>query len=334
MLHSLGDVIASLRAIHQLQDLPKAFRLLAAVPELRAGGDARSIAKSIGTTATRLAALLAAPDPIENVFKASLEQASEPRPLGKARQGLGQMLLGTLAERVFEDIYKRTMGTNELQLEDSRSSRTDTDYLVLNGQRRKVFRMNIKFHGSPFRKARDLVGLEPEDCFALATYKIDQANRKQLAEVLPFIFVIVGVPGLRGETVGEQLPAELVHLASLVGIGKISGKQAFEDAVVHHLIDNPQSAGVEATIAGFRKQIEAAAWRVLSAARARKLLHELLFERVFAVRVKGFTRNYPRAEVDMHFSVSSDLTPLETFLGILRDHGLPSLSIRLDRGDV
>jgi hypothetical protein len=35
-------------------------------------------------------------------------------------------------------------------------------------------------------------------------------------------------------------------------------------------------------------QLEAADWRVLSAAKADRLLRELLFDRVYAVRVRGF----------------------------------------------
>ena len=49
---------------------------------------------------------------------------------------------------------------------------THTDYRVLNGGGRQVFRLNIKFHGTLFGKAPELVGLDSEDCFPLATYKI------------------------------------------------------------------------------------------------------------------------------------------------------------------
>lgn len=35
---------------------------------------------------------------------------------------------------------------------------------------------------------------------------------------------------------------------------------------------------------------------------------------MFAVRVRGFTRNYRNAELDMHFSLKEDLSPLKQFL--------------------
>src|SRR5207248_4038403 len=120
-----------------------------------------------------------------------------------------------LAERVFEEIYHDTVGGVDLFLEDDRLTAGDTDYLVRNGQRRQVFRLNIKFHGSQFRKAADLVGLNPEDCFALATYKIYSALQKQEREHLPYIFVVVGVPHLTGSVVGAAIPANIIEFATL-----------------------------------------------------------------------------------------------------------------------
>jgi hypothetical protein len=75
-------------------------------------------------------------------------------------------------------------------------------------------------------------------------------------------------------------------------------------------------------------------WYVLSARRADVLLRRLLFERVYAVRVRAFARNYPNAELDMHFSLSQDLTPLREFLGVLRRDGLHKMLGLLERGDI
>ncbi|PYQ40703.1 MAG: hypothetical protein DMF77_17825, partial [Acidobacteria bacterium] len=112
--------------------------------------------------------LIEAADPIAAVLGVSLSDAAAPEAMRRPRDIIGQLLLGEIAERAFEKIYKATMGTDELVLEDDRGSRNDTDYRVLNGHGRPVFRINIKFHGTLFRNARALVDLEPEDCFALA----------------------------------------------------------------------------------------------------------------------------------------------------------------------
>ena len=72
--------------------------------------------------------------------------------------------------------------------------------------------------------------------------------------------------------------------------------------------------------------------RELSARRADNLLREKLFERAYALRVPRFAQNYRGAELDMHFSLSSDLTPLTEFLEVLREYGMPGLVSRLERG--
>src|SRR5690606_3410315 len=77
--------------------------------------------------------------------------------VARAETMLGQLLLGVLAEQAFEHIYRTTIGTTELSLEDDRGARNDTDYRVLNGGRRQVFRINIKLHGARFRNAKDMV---------------------------------------------------------------------------------------------------------------------------------------------------------------------------------
>jgi hypothetical protein len=44
--------------------------------------------------------------------------------------------------------------------------------------------------------------------------------------------------------------------------------------------------------------------------------------------------NYRGAELDMHFSLSEDLTTLVDFLGIAQQHGPQGLLHRLGRGEV
>lgn len=51
------------------------------------------------------------------------------------------------------------------------------------------------------------------------------------------------------------------------------------------------------------------------------LLRDLLFERVYALSVRGFTRQFGRAEVGMRFSLKQDLFSLTEFLHILMTDG-------------
>jgi hypothetical protein len=99
----------------------------------------------------------------------------------RRRRGIAQMLLGTLGERRFQEISEEVTGRGVIRIEDHRPSRSDTDYRLLNGSDNPVCRINIKFHGTLFRDSQQYVGLEPVDCFPLATYKIHNALRRQQA---------------------------------------------------------------------------------------------------------------------------------------------------------
>lgn len=314
------------------EELPAPFDRVRAARQVLAGADVKVVAKSVRTNAKSLQALVDAPDLAEAAFARSLSAPVEEKFVKRARTALGQLLIGTLAERAFETMYKTRVGTTELRLEDDRESRSDTDYLVRNGSDRKVFRMNIKFHGARFRNAQEMVGLDPEDCFALATYKIKQALQKQDKEVLPYIFVIVGVPHLSGEVVGAALPADLVDLMAFVFASEVPKKRDIEDRIVQHVIANTTDAALVANVSDFAERIGAAEWRVLSARKADLLLRKLLFERVFAVRVRGFAKNYRNAELDMHYSITGDLTKLDEFLDLLKTKGLHGLAGHLERG--
>lgn len=108
----------------------------------------------------------------------SYEELTAEAAVAGRRLGIAQILLGVLAERRFEELSDEITGAGVLRIEDHRPSRTDTDYRLLNGQGNPICRLNIKFHGTFFRDARRYVGLEPDDCFALATYKINNAVRR------------------------------------------------------------------------------------------------------------------------------------------------------------
>ncbi|HEY6912953.1 MAG TPA: hypothetical protein VI356_26465 [Myxococcales bacterium] len=196
-----------------------------------------------------------------------------------------------------------------------------------------MFRISIKFHGSRFRNARDLVGLDPADCFALATYKIFHGIKKQKDEFIPYLFVIVGVPDLTGLAAGSVIPPAMVEFSAFIhGAPRAEGKRPVEEAIVRHMLGSDPPESVRKVVAEFAGRISDATWYVLSARRADKLLRDLLFERVYGVRVRAFARNYGGAELDMHFSLSKDLTKLTDFLATLKNEGLTKMLGMLERG--
>lgn len=333
MTQALAQLDATISEVFGTQMPPGNLRLVGAVQRLIAGvstiGDE---AVRVRTTRKRLASLLAADDPVLMIV--GEVDAPNEQETARLRLTLGQLLIGAVAERVFEKHWTEVV-PSAYGLADDRAARGDTDFLVYNDDDQQVFRLNIKFYGAQFRRSLELVGLEPDDCFALATYKIWAATEKQNSEGLPYIFVIVGVPGMSGVDMGRHVPDRLIHLQHTVNASsRLTGKRQVEDAIVSSLVD---SAAIDDQAEGIRdafRAITEAEWRVISARKADKLLRTLLFDRAYALRVRGFARNYGGAELDMHFSVSGDLTPLDEMLSLLRERGLTALVTALERGSV
>jgi hypothetical protein len=121
----------SLRRIYGPTDWPKPFHLLPAVTAVRGGQSAAEAAKTVGTTAKNLQRLVDAPDIITELM-GEIPPGFVEKSL-KLRAIVGQLIIGNLAERVFEEMYRTTVGSTELRLEDDRFSGGDTDYLVRNG---------------------------------------------------------------------------------------------------------------------------------------------------------------------------------------------------------
>lgn len=115
----------------------------------------------------------------------------------------------------------------------------------------------------------------------------------------------MSVPDLSAAEVSRLVPDNYVWALAL-----LNGKMAVDEAIVSRLLGPDH-------LRRFRpifEKMPAGQFRVISGAKASKLLHDELFERVHALSLKGFTRKFRNAEVDMHFSLSQELTPVRTFL--------------------
>jgi hypothetical protein len=185
-------------------------------------------------------------------------------------------------------------------------------------------RLNIKFHGTLFRDAMRYVGLDPGDCFALATYKINNAVRRQEQERLPYVFLVLSLPELNAAEVGRLVPDDYVWVLALLW-----GKRALEEAIVERL----RGADYRTRFQAIFDRMPEGQFRLISAMKAYKLLVEKLFERVHALTLKAFTRRFRNAEVDMHFSLSRELTPVRTFLELVIRESPQKFAVRLYIGD-
>lgn len=306
---------------------PKPLHLIQGALLVRDGVPSSAAARQVGTTPARLDELAQARDLIATVLKVT-EADLKPEAVAKLRKNVGQLVLGRAAEIAFEDICQQGIDHQEFSMRDVRAGRTNTDFRLLNGNARPLYRFNVKFFGSVFRRGAEMVNLDPSDCFPLATYKIHAALQEQEKEHLPYVFAIVGVPDLNAAAVADAIPVQdTLPVAMLFESKVVTRKRDFEDWFVDKIVGARSAAFSSAY-----DRIRTAEWYVLSARRADKLLHEMLFGRVYALRIPGFTRQFGGAEVDMHFSLSRDLVTLNQFLQVLREDGQGKVTTMLERG--
>jgi hypothetical protein len=292
------------------------------------GAALKDAAKAVGTSTHFLEQAQASANPEFDLLGIKPGDVSDDD-LRRAATILGGFLLGQAAETAFEDIYREEMGqTAEFKLVDIREGRTDTDYRVLNGLNRPIYRLNIKFFGSTFRRAPDLVGLDPDDCFPLATYKILGALEKQNEEHLPYVFAIVGVPNLTAISIRDYFTERDLKIIAMIAKSKrISGKRNLEEIMVQKIVSEQSRAYTESY-----NRIRSAQWHILSARKAFNLLHSMLIGRVYALRVRNFAQQFRGAELDMHFSLKKDLVTLRDFLHTLKSEGQTKIASLLERG--
>lgn len=314
----LRRYVALLEALCPNED-HKRLRQLRPLLRLDAGESVDTIAPGSGYTKNKL-----------SVWFQALQQEGLPAWLKKkepdaarlkrAKSGIAQMVLGQLAEEHFEGLSISLLGAQGFRVEDQRVGRTDTDYRLVDPDDRAVCRLNIKFHGTLFKQAREYVNLEPADCFALATYKIHGALQRQQLERLPYIFLIISVPDFPREQIEQHVSDDWAWLASLTGYAE-------EEKIAARLAAEPWADLV-------RARIHQSEFRVISARRAYGLLRDLLFERVHALRLRGFNQLFRGAEINMHLSLASEMIGYTEFLRLLAERGPLEVALRLDRGEI
>jgi len=298
-----------LHTLYGEDNWPAPFHALRALELVQEGTPIDDAVRRQRTTRRRIDALLSANNPFKDVVGVDWNDISS-EAVAKSRRGLAQLLVGRAAELAFEDFYRQEMGTQEFELRDLREGRSDTDYRLLNGQKRPLYRINIKFIGSSFRRAPELVGLQPEDCFPLATYKIFNALKKQEQEHLPYIFLVVFVRTLNVDLIASHIPDKFAEFMAVLRTSPKTGlpRRDTEDRIITW---TAQQRSPAFTLTYDRVRL--AEWYVLSARKADKLLRDQLFDRVYGLRIRGFAQQFRSAELDMHFSLESDLVPLTFF---------------------
>lgn len=249
----------------------------------------------------------------------------------------GDSHVDRLAEDLFDALAWSVLRSIGMRIEDRRAECSETDFGVVDTASKKdACLINVKVHSSQFEGAERFVGLTPTDTFALALYKILMGFKYQKEKEIPFFFV-VSVRWRIVEEVMRLIRREDQKLVHLIFQTRARGKKRAEDALVDNIV------------AGFREKNEwntllqdlknAGTHVVLSAQRAMNLFIEKFETRCpaltlgqFAAKFRG-RRGLP-AEINMHFSISQEMTPIAVFLDLLQRERGRDLWVRAQRGEV
>ena len=155
---------------------PKPFHLIQGALAVESGSDLVKTARLVGTTPAHLMEAVTSPDAVEAVLRVTDSEISE-EALKKLRRNVGSLVLGRAAEIVFEDIIRAGVDSVEFSIRDLREGRTNTDYRLLNGGSRPLYRFNVKFFGSVFRRGAEMVSLAPFDCSCAFVWPFDEPSK-------------------------------------------------------------------------------------------------------------------------------------------------------------
>lgn len=154
----------------------------------------------------------------------------------------------------------------------------------------------------------------------LATGRFSIQDDRSEGTGTDYLFLIVTVPSLPRSFLESHLSENHAWLASMSG-------RIVEEAIARQQLKEAWSERLYA-------DIKTAEFRVISASKAFRLMHEKLFERVFALRVRAFNWTYKGAEVDMHLSLRDEMISFREFVKTIESRGVRETAIRLDRGEI
>ena len=213
-MHELDRFIAITEQLYEPTETPSLVARAKAVRRVLADETVEQVAEEAGFGRRFLRAWVDVTQ--KDGFYGWLDKA-EPKPerIQRACGSIAQMFVGSLAEEHFLFVANEALRKHGFHATDDRVGRTDTDFRLVDANEHPVCRFNIKFHGTLFRESREYVDLEPEDCFALATYKIHGALNRQDQEFLPYVFSILSVPEFPRSLIEKSISDDFAWLSAI-----------------------------------------------------------------------------------------------------------------------
>lgn len=258
-----------------------------------------------------------------------LEYAKERTRTGSAENPVTKLFPAAITERRFVDRLEPLVAERpSLSFEDDRHERRGlSDFTLLEEpdelplvDERHALPINVKTATTLFRKAEDLVGLEPEDCLPIPAYKAHGALEK-----LPDLIYVISpdweLLDILPDLLEDLLSAEERRVWAALNEYAGSGIRDAEDRFVFRTVETHWDR-IRATVADNP-------FHAISAKKAIQILREKP-KRTPGIGMRAWGTG-ASAEVNVHISISEDTVPWERVSDRIRRDGVRQLLADLRR---
>lgn len=230
---------------------------------------------------------------------------------GSAENPITKMFPATLTEQRFLELlddlsqHRTTIG----YIDERETGHSLTDFTVT--EMDDALPINIKNAGTRFYHAKQLVGLEPEDCVPIPAYKAHAA-----VDSSPNLIYVVSIDYDLLPTLQELLPKLFDENESIVWTLLNSYSGAKLRGAEDQFIFNTTRKYWER----FKSVIAGNPFHVISARKAIRILHTKP-DRTPGIGLRAWGTG-ASAEVNVHVSVKEDMTPWENVAERIDEHGI------------
>jgi len=244
--------------------------------------------------------------------------------VGSAENPITKLFPATITERRFIDLLEELCGARpSLTYSDDRlTGHTLVDFIIHEGDGEDL-PVNIKNAGTPFNRARDLVGLDPEDCIPIPAYKANAA-----VEAVPNLLYVVSVDYDLLSVLDDMLPKLLTRdemiawdlLNKYAGARVRSAEDVFVTAMVSKYWDQLSFA------------VSDSPFHVVSARKAIRIL-QTKPHRTPGIGLRAWGTG-ASAEVNVHISIREETKPWQEIADRIRLSGIQDIVKAVNRRKV
>lgn len=228
--------------------------------------------------------------------------------LARRNAAFENLVVGTLAERVFRDQHLAQLEPDGFEVADYHKSGENRDFGVQKDGRELP--INVKVASTMFREARRVVDLDPEDCIPLGAYKAIGASERVPA--LIYVYLVDFTLRERVDAFMEGLDDDLTIGWDLLSWFKGSGIKRAQDTYINTLF-NRHGSDLRALAP------DGTSFRAISAQRALAIMRKHP-RRVPGLGVKAAGTGVIRGEVNIHVSVEHETKPWAEVADLLKAH--------------